>query len=143
MIRTAHLRVILLSLLLCSYNRGQFIGYGVILWSDKGLPLQNGSLVLIQRELETDKMYLVQLEPDGDSLKVPTWWIQFCPTREEANEFVSEYNAFWDTYGFVERDGLPVRKKASTNPDASIIVSLEKGQIIKIVSRGESKDTSF
>ena len=121
----------------------QQVGYGVILWAEANGLYQTATVVHVMAELDGGAAYRVKQAEAQASHTIPAWRVRLLPTIEQADAFASNYVPYTATYACVEKNGLPVRRKPSIDAEATILVSLADGQLLKILGRDEYKDISF
>jgi hypothetical protein len=114
---------------------GRAVGYGLVLWGDPVTSFTTGQVLAVAQESSIQETYLVRPEGSRELAEIPSWRVRLYKSREEARVAAEQYAAFRDTYGYSERDGLPIREQAA--PEARRVYKLREAQLVKIVSRGD------
>jgi hypothetical protein len=128
----AAIAVLTLAITACG---GRSIGYGLVLWADPASSFTTGQVLSVAQESSVQKVYLVHPEGSRELAEIPTWRMRLYKSREEARLGAEQYAAYADTYGYSERDGLPLREQPEA--EARRVYKLREGQLVKIVSRSE------
>ncbi len=114
-----------------------YVGYGVVLWDGSTLKVNTGEVFPVIQKSKKRNTYLVEL-PNKEKYEIPAGYIEFFPTKDEADRFVESYSPNLFRYGFAQNRGLPIREKPSTK--SRIIYRLRKGQVVKIINRGDKEE---
>jgi hypothetical protein len=115
------------------------IGYGLVLWAGEESPVQTGEILPVQQESQVQSTYLIRLPDTKELTELPTWRMRLFDSKEEALLGAEEYAPYQDMYAYSKRDGLPLREEA--DQEARRVYKLAEGQLVKVLSRGEQKDT--
>ena len=126
---------LILSLFLTSCGK-KYIGYGVILWNKDSNGIQNGEIVRVRQQSNIRKTYLI--EKNDEELEIGLGFLRFFGKRGDAESFARGYSEYINTFAFSLNNGLPIREEPKAN--AKRIYKLRKGEVIKVISRGEKKE---
>ena len=117
----------------CSSNP---ISYGVVLWGDGRQLTPSGIVIEIMQDSEIEKVFRFRL-PGGDTqaplISIHRWRVRHFIDVKEAYDFSTKYKSFFNTYGYADRQGLPLR--ATESATANILYKLKEGQLVKIIDR--------
>lgn len=128
--KTFLLAAVLLALLPSSCAR--YLGWGVLLWSNPAAGLHAGAVVPIYIKSNIEKLYVVGVPDSTKKIEVPLWQIDLYRSRGQAENALKDFGSFLTSYLFANRDGLPVRDKA-TNAGKRVY-RLREGQSVKVLS---------
>jgi hypothetical protein len=128
--KTILLAAALLALAPSSCSR--YLGWGVLLWSNPGSGLHAGAVVPIYIKSNIEKLYVVGVPGSTKKIEVPLWQIDLYRSRGQAEKALKDFGNLLTSYLFANRDGLPVRDKA-TNASKRVY-RLREGQSVKVLS---------
>ncbi|MBN1411786.1 MAG: SH3 domain-containing protein [Spirochaetales bacterium] len=116
------------------------IGYGVLLWGEKGSDYKTGEIVTLLAEAGAGKEYFVPDKKSDKRIIMPAWRLEYFKDYGKCEEFAGNFKTFTNLYAYSEKDGVPpVREAPDTNAQVNIIFKLKKDQVVKIIGREKDK----
>ena len=124
-----------ISFALASCSR--FMGYGILLWDIPERELRDGDILPVYIRSNISHTYAVSAPDSKDRFDIPLWQITTPASRRETKKIKLRYTEFLHRYASVKLDGLPIRAEPVNT--ARQVYRLRKGEIIKILSKGEGQ----
>lgn len=124
----------LLFLSIFLFSCGGKEGYSAVLWSIPEYNIQDGDIVPVYSKSNIIHKYIIGT-PNGEKIEIPLWQLTEPSSKRKAKKnynLISEYN---HKYAKCKLDGLPCR--AEPKNLAKQVYRLRKGEILKILSKGE------
>lgn len=114
------------------------IGWGVVLWTVKGTSAKAGTIVPVYLKSNITKVYVISLENEGGTrIEIPLWQMEMYSSKSAAQARVEKFGDLASLYLVAERDGLPVREKATNVSDR--IYRLRTGEMVKALERADGE----
>ncbi|NOY08212.1 MAG: SH3 domain-containing protein [Spirochaetes bacterium] len=114
----------------------KILGYGVVLWAEKGIPFKTGTVLKINDESRIRKTYIIEISRK-EKYEIPIRNLKLFDSKEQAYQFADSYKPDYLKFGFSLHDGLPIREKPKANSPR--LYKLRKGEVVKILRRGKSR----
>lgn len=129
--------IINILLILTLFSCERYLGYGVIMLPDEERELDTGDLIEITKESRIRDTWVYNT-PTEEHIEINKSHVEFYENREDALKYIEENSEFKDYYVIVNKNGLPMRIKPST--DTNSVYRLPKDKRVKVIGRTAEKD---